>query len=92
MVKICSPATSGLRGRRRTYLTILELAEHALFKMVKYVLLCLLRPELVGQDVEASSCEGRRVSNSQMNGSNGMYCLAFSVLHLAHIHNLYRTV
>jgi hypothetical protein len=26
--------------------------------MVKYVLLCLLRPELVGQDVEASSCEG----------------------------------
>jgi hypothetical protein len=34
--------------------------------MVKYVLLCLLRPELVGQDVEASS--RRRVSNFQMNG------------------------
>jgi hypothetical protein len=39
------PSSSGLRGRRRTYLTILELVDHALFKIVKYVLLCLLRPE-----------------------------------------------
>jgi hypothetical protein len=52
------PSSSDLRGRRRTYLTILELADHALFKMVTYVLLCLLRPELVGQDVKAFSREG----------------------------------
>jgi hypothetical protein len=41
--------SSGLRGHRRTYLTI-ELADHALFKMVKYVLLQPLRLELDGQD------------------------------------------
>jgi hypothetical protein len=33
------PSSSGLRGRRRTYHTILKLAEHALSKMVRYVLL-----------------------------------------------------
>jgi hypothetical protein len=44
---------SGLLGHRRTYLTILESADHALFKMVRYVLLRPLRPELDGQDVEA---------------------------------------
>jgi hypothetical protein len=33
------PSSSGLRGHRRTYLTILESADHALFKMVRYVLL-----------------------------------------------------
>jgi hypothetical protein len=33
---------------------------YRLVKMVKYVLLCLLRPELVGQDVEASSREARQ--------------------------------
>jgi hypothetical protein len=38
------------RGHRRTYLTILKLADHALFKMVWYVLLRPLRPELEGQD------------------------------------------
>jgi hypothetical protein len=38
---------------RRTYLTILKSADHALFKMVRYVLLRPLRPELDGQDVEA---------------------------------------
>jgi hypothetical protein len=37
---------SGLRGRSRPYLTILELADHALFKMVRYVLLRPLRLEL----------------------------------------------
>jgi hypothetical protein len=31
------PSNSGLRGRN-TYLTILELADHALFKMVRYIL------------------------------------------------------
>jgi hypothetical protein len=39
------PSSSGLRGRRRTYLTILELADHALFKMVMHVLLPSLRPQ-----------------------------------------------
>jgi hypothetical protein len=33
------PSSSGLRGRRRTYHTIFKLADHALFKMVRYVLL-----------------------------------------------------
>jgi hypothetical protein len=47
------PSSSGLLGHTRTYLTILELADHALFKMVRYVLLRPLRPELDGQDVEA---------------------------------------
>jgi hypothetical protein len=28
--------SSGLRGHKRTYLTILESADHALFKMVRY--------------------------------------------------------
>jgi hypothetical protein len=51
------PSSSGLQGRRKTYLTILELADHALFKMVRYVLLRPLRPELDGQDVEAPSRE-----------------------------------
>jgi hypothetical protein len=37
--------------------TILKLADHALFKMVRYVLLRPLRPDLDGQDVEASSRE-----------------------------------
>jgi hypothetical protein len=36
---------SGLRGRWRTYHTILKLADHVLFKMVMYVLLRSLRPE-----------------------------------------------
>jgi hypothetical protein len=38
--------SSGLRGHRRTYFTNLESADHALFKMVRYVLLRRLRPEL----------------------------------------------
>jgi hypothetical protein len=40
-------SSSGLRGHRRTYLTILKSADHTLFKMVRYVLLRPLRPELV---------------------------------------------
>jgi hypothetical protein len=42
-------SSSGLRDLRRTYHTILKLADHALFKMIKYVLLQSLRPELDGQ-------------------------------------------
>jgi hypothetical protein len=38
--------SSGLRGHRRTYLTILELADRALFKMARYVIFRPLRPEL----------------------------------------------
>jgi hypothetical protein len=44
------PSSSGLRGRRRTYYTILKLADYALSKTVRYVLLLPLRPELDGQD------------------------------------------
>jgi hypothetical protein len=39
--------SSGLRGRRRTYRTILKLADHVLCKMVRHVLLRPLRPELL---------------------------------------------
>jgi hypothetical protein len=42
--------SSGLRGHRRTNLTILESADHALFKMVRYVLLQPLSPEPDVQD------------------------------------------
>jgi hypothetical protein len=48
------PSSSGLKGHRMIYNTILEAADHALYKMVRYVLLRPLRPELEGQDVEAS--------------------------------------
>jgi hypothetical protein len=43
----------GLRGHKRTYLTILESADHALLKMVRYVLLRPLRPEL---DAKTKTC------------------------------------
>jgi hypothetical protein len=43
------PSSSCLRDRRRTYHTILKLADHANFKMVWYVLLRSLRPELDSQ-------------------------------------------
>jgi hypothetical protein len=39
-------SSSGLRGHKRIYLTILESTDHALLKMVRYVLLRPLRPEL----------------------------------------------
>jgi hypothetical protein len=45
--------SSGLRGHKRTYLTILKSADHALFKMVRYVLLRPLRPEL---DARTKTC------------------------------------
>jgi hypothetical protein len=45
--------SSGLRGHKRTYLTILESADHALFKMVRYVLLRPLRPVL---DAKTKTC------------------------------------
>jgi hypothetical protein len=50
------PSSSGLRGHRRTYLTILESADNALFKMVRYVLLRPLRPELDGTIVIWHHC------------------------------------
>jgi hypothetical protein len=46
-------SSSGLRGHKRTYLTILESADHALYKMVRYVLLRPLRPEL---DAKTKTC------------------------------------
>jgi hypothetical protein len=33
------PSSTYLRGRRRTYYTILKLADHVICKMVRYVLL-----------------------------------------------------
>jgi hypothetical protein len=45
--------SSGLRGHKRTYLTILESTDHALLKMVRYVLLRPLRPEL---DAKTKTC------------------------------------
>jgi hypothetical protein len=45
------PSSSGLRGRRKTYLIILKRAWSANLKMVWYVLLRPLRPELDGQDL-----------------------------------------
>jgi hypothetical protein len=55
-------SSSGLRGHRRTYLTILKSADHALFKMVRYVLLRPLRPEL---DVIQNNCRVRFVGISR---------------------------
>jgi hypothetical protein len=46
-------SSSSLRGQKRTYLTILDSADHALFKMVRYVLLRPLRPEL---DAKTKTC------------------------------------
>jgi hypothetical protein len=46
-------SSSGLSGHKRTYLTILESADHALYKMVRYVLLRPLRPEL---DAKTKTC------------------------------------
>jgi hypothetical protein len=43
-------SSSGLRGHRRTNFTILELADHAPFKKVRYVLLRPLIPGPDGQD------------------------------------------
>jgi hypothetical protein len=55
-------SSSGLRGHRRTYLTILESTDHALFKMVGYVLLRPLRPEL---DVIQNNCRVKFVGISR---------------------------
>jgi hypothetical protein len=46
-------SSSGLRDHKRSYLTILESADHALFKMVRYVLLRPLSPEL---DAKTKTC------------------------------------
>jgi hypothetical protein len=48
--RLAQGSSSGLRGHRRTYLTILERAWSANLKMVWYVLLRPLRPEIDGQD------------------------------------------
>jgi hypothetical protein len=47
LFEVTADLISGLRGRRRTYHTILKLADHAFFKMR------LLRPEL---DLSKVSC------------------------------------
>jgi hypothetical protein len=45
--------SSNLRGNNRTYPSILESADHALLKMVRYVLLQPLKPEL---DAKTKTC------------------------------------
>jgi hypothetical protein len=50
-------SSSGVRGHKRTYLTILESADHALFKTVRYVLLRPLRPEL---DAKTKMCHSAK--------------------------------
>jgi hypothetical protein len=62
-------ASSGLRGHRRTYLTILERAWSANFKIVWYVLLRPLRPELDGQDpfqISGLLCQTRKTPTLAM--------------------------
>jgi hypothetical protein len=59
------PSSSGLRGHRRTYLTILKRAWSANFKMVWYVLLRYLRPKLDSQDpfhICGGLCQTRKTS------------------------------
>jgi hypothetical protein len=46
LFEVTADLCSGLRGRRRTYLTVLKRAWSSNFKMVWYVLLRLLRPEI----------------------------------------------
>jgi hypothetical protein len=46
LFEVTADLRSSLRGRRRPYLTILKREWSANFKMVWYVLLQLLRPEL----------------------------------------------
>jgi hypothetical protein len=46
-------SSSGLRGYKRTYLPILVSADHALFKMVKYV---ILRPRRLELDAKTKTC------------------------------------
>jgi hypothetical protein len=46
LFEVTADLRSGLRGSRRAYLAILKRAWSANFKMVWYVLLLLLRPEL----------------------------------------------
>jgi hypothetical protein len=66
-------SSSNLRGHKRTYPTILESADHALFKMVRYVLLQPLRPEL---DAKTKTClaEGELSSrlDEQANREQGI--------------------
>jgi hypothetical protein len=68
--------SSGLRGHRRTYLTILESTYHAIFKMLRFFFfLRPLRPEL---DVIQKNCRVRIVGISQY----GYFSLGFKS-HLA---------
>jgi hypothetical protein len=54
LFEVTADLISGLRDRSRwTYHNILKLVDHAIFKMVRYVLLRPLRPEL---DLSKVSC------------------------------------
>jgi hypothetical protein len=58
-------SSSGLRGRRRTCLTILQRGWSANFKMVRYVLLRPLRPEILAAKTTAVTiiCSRREVTS-----------------------------
>jgi hypothetical protein len=70
-------SSSDLRGHKRTYLTILELANHALFKIVRYVLLRPLRPEL---DAKTKTCLPAKTRFCHLDEQ------AISHMHMGHPH------
>jgi hypothetical protein len=86
------PSSSGIRGHRRTYLAILESAGYALFKMVWYVFLRPLRPELDGQAVEASSREDTPSSSRWTTHNLSVFMAVFFYMsngsNLAKCHNI----
>jgi hypothetical protein len=69
-------SNSGLRGRRRTYLTILKRAWSANFKMVWYILLRPLRPVLDGRlsFSLAGAIQGSIIKTSTIEGLYILLC------------------
>jgi hypothetical protein len=70
------PSSSGLRSH-----TILKLADHALFKMVRYVLLWPLRPELDGQDpfkICGGLCQTRKTPTLALRATRVYHLLCCS--------------
>jgi hypothetical protein len=70
-------SSSGLRGHKRTYLTILELADHVLFKMVRYVLLRRLWPEL---DAKTKTCLAAKTRFCHLDEQANSTCIYYMSL------------
>jgi hypothetical protein len=94
VIEVCpifyySYLSSGLRGHKKTYLTILESADHALFKMGRYVLLQPLRPEL---DANTKTCLPAKTRFCHLDELTGHYCNLLSLrnpmLHIYPLHVL----